>query len=170
MADTTCRQPDCEKLASTRGWCDRHYGAQYRSGLEVRTRRAAVSDVNLEELTCTCPVHGTHARMRVRRRKHGEHYVCRKCDRGQTPISKAASSRKRKYGLSTADFELMLIEQRGLCLICREAMVDIQVDHDHATGKVRGLLCRGCNVGLGFFRDDISTMKRAVHYLAGTAS
>ncbi len=58
----------------------------------------------------------------------------------------------------------MLAEQDGLCAICREAPAD-QVDHDHATKRVRGLLCFNCNGALGQFRDRPELMLRAVAYL-----
>lgn len=58
----------------------------------------------------------------------------------------------------------MLAEQKGLCAICREAPAK-HVDHDHATGRVRGLLCFNCNGALGQFRDRTDLMLRAVAYL-----
>jgi len=45
----------------------------------------------------------------------------------------------------------------------REAVM--HVDHDHKTGKIRGLLCKRCNVGMGYFKDDPSILKKAVRYL-----
>jgi len=62
----------------------------------------------------------------------------------------AASQRKRLYGLSDAAFNAMLKAQAGLCAMgCGKAAK--AVDHCHVTGKVRGILCLGCNVGLGFY-------------------
>jgi hypothetical protein len=61
----------------------------------------------------------------------------------------------------------MLAEQDGLCAICREAPAD-QVDHDHVTNRVRGLLCFNCNGALGQFRDRTELMVRAVAYLRPT--
>lgn len=58
----------------------------------------------------------------------------------------------------------MLAEQDGLCAICREAPAE-HVDHDHKTGRVRGLLCFNCNGALGQFRDRADLMLRAVAYL-----
>lgn len=56
----------------------------------------------------------------------------------------------RRYGLTQERLDEMTAEQGGLCAMgCGAAISDI--DHDHATGKVRGLLCRRCNVGLGFY-------------------
>jgi len=63
----------------------------------------------------------------------------------------------------------MLEEQGGLCAICRAAPA-AHVDHDHATGKVRGLLCFNCNGGLGQFKDRIQVLEAAIGYLREHAS
>jgi hypothetical protein len=63
-------------------------------------------------------------------------------------------------------------KQQGLCAICFKGVsgmssskVRLSVDHDHKTGKIRGLLCGACNVGLGHFKDDVSVLKKAIEYL-----
>ena len=53
-----------------------------------------------------------------------------------------------------------------MCLICSRAPA-VHVDHDHATGAIRGMLCFNCNGGLGQFKDDIDVMVRAIDYLRG---
>ena len=58
-----------------------------------------------------------------------------------------------EYGLTPEDVDRMFAEQGGLCAICREAPAVQHVDHDHATNRVRGLLCFNCNGALGQFRD-----------------
>jgi hypothetical protein len=63
----------------------------------------------------------------------------------------------------------MFAEQKGCCAICGVHQDNVtkrfSVDHNHSTGKVRGLLCQNCNAGLGNFMDDISNLKSAIEYL-----
>ena len=65
-----------------------------------------------------------------------------------------------------AYFSLLAVAA-GPCCICGRADQRITVDHDHATGKVRGLLCHSCNVALGLLGDDISRLTAAIVYLKG---
>lgn len=73
---------------------------------------------------------------------------------------------RRRYGITVEHFERMFAEQGGLCAICREAPAE-HVDHDHATGRVRALLCFNCNGALGQFRDRPELMLAAYAYLQG---
>jgi hypothetical protein len=73
---------------------------------------------------------------------------------------------KRIYGISSDDYESMLEAQNGVCWICQKSEdVKLSVDHDHDTGKVRGLLCNRCNRGIGNFDDEPELLQRAVYYL-----
>jgi hypothetical protein len=71
------------------------------------------------------------------------------------------------YGLSVEDYNAMLARQGGACAICKQAPTrrPLFVDHCHTTGKVRGLLCHGCNAALGFMRDDHTRTSAATEYL-----
>lgn len=74
----------------------------------------------------------------------------------------------RKYRIRPATYAIMLKAQGGLCGICNEPPTEgknLVVDHDHATGKVRGLLCNTCNIGLGGFKDTVGFLYAAVRYL-----
>ncbi len=69
------------------------------------------------------------------------------------------------------DFEWYWRIQNGCCAICGNAFIDstsAHVDHDHGTGKTRGLLCMLCNTGIGSLRDSIVVLKAAIRYLDGT--
>jgi hypothetical protein len=77
---------------------------------------------------------------------------------------------KRLYGLTIEQYDAMLVLQDGRCAICNRrplmAQPDLAVDHDHVTGKVRGLLCGRCNHDLlGIFGDDPGFYMRAEEYL-----
>lgn len=73
---------------------------------------------------------------------------------------------KREYGLTLEQYEKMLDGQNGKCAIClREPTKKIHVDHCHASGAVRGLLCNGCNAGIGCFEEDVERMKLAIKYV-----
>lgn len=72
------------------------------------------------------------------------------------------------YGLSEGDYEALYAAQDGRCAICRRATGRVKrlaVDHDHKTGKVRGLLCGTCNKMLGHARDEPEFFTRGREYL-----
>lgn len=73
---------------------------------------------------------------------------------------------RRKYGISAEQLAQMIEEQVGICPICLSARAR-HVDHDHETGKVRGVLCSNCNSALGHIRDDPDVMRRAMAYVEG---
>lgn len=72
--------------------------------------------------------------------------------------------RRKRYKLSAEDFDRLKEAQGGLCAICRVEPA-AAVDHCHATGEVRGLLCRGCNTAIGRLGDTSDGVLRAVAYL-----
>ena len=80
--------------------------------------------------------------------------------------SQRRTRRKRVYGVSPEEYDRMLLEQNNQCAICFIPIgYESAVDHDHLTEKVRGLLCKSCNLGLGFFKDNIIFLSNAISYL-----
>lgn len=74
--------------------------------------------------------------------------------------------RLERYGVDQDMFRKMLLEQQSCCPLCSTVLDDTaSVDHCHTTGKVRGLLCKQCNMGLGMFYDNIETFERIIDYL-----
>lgn len=71
---------------------------------------------------------------------------------------------KFRYGMSLVDLEKMMLAQKNLCKICGKEK-EMVIDHCHKTGRVRGLLCRLCNIGLGSLNDDIEILENAIKYL-----
>jgi len=82
---------------------------------------------------------------------------------------------KKRFGINLQQFLEMEEKQKGVCAICGNPEEDIDsrtnrvrdlaVDHNHKTGQIRALLCRGCNQGLGNFQEDLSRLEAAVSYL-----
>lgn len=111
------------------------------------------------------------------RAKDGLQNNCRECMSTYRKEWESNSDNQRrrklwsKYKLTLEDYDNMFWEQEGMCAICespetRNAKYNFfPVDHCHATGKVRALLCDYCNVGLGRFEDDIERLKEAIKYL-----
>ena len=94
--------------------------------------------------------------------------------RKNNPTS-TSESYKRLYGITEADYLLMLEEQNNVCKICfqpetakrNNKVKRLSVDHCHTTGKVRGLLCHKCNTTLGKYDDNPDTFTRFATYLSG---
>lgn len=121
------------------------------------------------------PLSGFH---KDTRRVTGYTDECRDCRR---VIARAAHI-LRTYGITQDQYDALYAEQEGRCAICgcddemmtipngsrnRQArrFSHLYVDHDHRTGKVRGLLCQDCNLGLGAFKDNGIILRTAAAYL-----
>jgi hypothetical protein len=127
-------------------------------------------------------------------RRRGLHSWCKTCvaddtrsrravqtddDKERLAVANRARQRRKrlaKYGLTVDDYELMLAQQNGVCAICgmpetvrqphrADGGESLAIDHDHATGRVRGLLCMMCNTAIGKLKDDPELLRSAAHYL-----
>lgn len=77
---------------------------------------------------------------------------------------------KKKFGIEYSEYEKLSEEQNNLCAICNNTENSsrnkyLAVDHDHLTGKIRGLLCTNCNRGIGLLKDSIPVLQKAIEYL-----
>jgi hypothetical protein len=104
----------------------------------------------------------------------GRHSWCKPCANAAQkasrlkhgrPERKAAWNAASRYGLNKEDHEAMVRAHGGACGICARPMNRVCIDHDHVTGKVRGLLCHRCNIRLSGVEDD-DFRTRALAYLA----
>ena len=96
---------------------------------------------------------------------------------GEAPNSRKFRRREKRmrrasvieytYGLKPEEYEQMVTSQKNLCAICgtKEEGNVLCIDHDHTTGKVRGLLCTNCNIGLGNLKDNVQIFQSAIAYL-----
>lgn len=82
----------------------------------------------------------------------------------QNPAGQLSRARKYKYGISQQEWEKLFLECEGKCQIC-SSPEEICVDHNHSTGRVRGLLCRKCNAAIGLLKETPELLLKAVEYL-----
>jgi hypothetical protein len=121
----------------------REYGRQHWSANKDRLRKQRAQ---------------THAANPERKRAYSRKY------NNEHKVEIEVRRRTRKYGLTPAGFDLLKKSQGNRCAICwRDAI--LMPDHCHFSGKVRGLLCKRCNTGLGQFKDNADLVQRAAKYL-----
>jgi hypothetical protein len=109
-------------------------------------------------------------------RPDGMVYQCKSCLNPKiTKWSKENRDKRRMAvlksatGVTSEQYKNLLNIQNNECAICQKSMElnkkYLAVDHNHSTGVVRGLLCNTCNVGLGYFRDNLDLLFNAINYL-----
>lgn len=173
MTNTPCNIEDCIEPVHSRGLCRRHYGFHHRKGTleSVATPTKAAHKLirkNTETATGICSICGE---TEIKYRKHRDYWMC------STPYSLySARSHKHSYlfdsdGDNRADEVIasrkyFFESQGGRCAICKQpSEKSLHLDHCHETQRLRGLLCRDCNLGLGFFKDDPKRLQEAIDYL-----
>lgn len=180
-----CSIPECNRPFRAKGYCRPHYRRFTEYGDALATPIAADFDVDGQRICSKC---GKKKPMKEyapdSRCKNGRKRKCRRCtaayvalwnkdDEGHirehiTALQKTALMR-RKYGEDG-----VLIHKRRLagegCDICGHRTTRMAVDHDHETGKVRGLLCKECNWTLGLVNDDSNRLRKMADYLDRIAS
>lgn len=118
------------------------------------------------------------------RRKNRRRYDCRDCRsnmamaRGYYKKPRPHQTREylqnrdllRYFGITLDQYNELLQKQDGCCALCGNPPTTrrLAVDHDHQTGRIRGLLCGWCNRALGLFRDDPALLTKAIGYLEGS--
>ncbi len=124
-----------------------------------------------------------HVRKRTPRDPCGHRAWCKKCESRANRERFASKHGDRyrlyhknwnlvsKYGITLEQYQEMMDAQGGLCAICRKSPLEkegkkyLVVDHDHVTGRIRGLLCNDCNIGIGKLGDTTEGVAAALKYL-----
>ena len=127
---------------------------------------------------CTKPLTDFYKTGRKNDKPDARHYVCKECTKERVkqnhcPETYRKQHLQRTYGITPEEYDAMLVEQNNECACCGTNKPGntrrnkyFVVDHDHTTGKVRGLLCHQCNTALGLVRDNPNTLSEMLSYLA----
>jgi len=125
----------------------------------------------------TCGVEKQITEFYMRDKKTGRrHSACKECDKARVKARHQANpdrtknnDLKRMYGITLEEHTKMFEKQNGVCAICKKPgdgkWKKLCVDHCHTTGKVRGLLCKRCNIALGEVRDNTHILQSMIEYL-----
>ena len=106
--------------------------------------------------------------------KDGLGFWCKDCvgDHNNSPAARSSQLKwqlKKRFDINVETYDIMFDKQEGRCAICSRRQDELKqrltVDHNHVTGKIRGLLCFDCNTSLGHFREDITLLEKAIVYL-----
>lgn len=98
--------------------------------------------------------------------KDRRQYMCKTC----TSKRDRRVGLQKKYGITLKEYDQLFQQQNGMCAICGTDKPSGRwnrfcVDHDHITGRVRALLCNGCNQGIGYLNDDPELLEKAAEYI-----
>jgi len=94
----------------------------------------------------------------------GWNTYCDPCNVSERKIYWEEKMRFDRYGITKEIYIATLDEQKGSCYACSSTH-KLCIDHDHLTGKVRGILCHNCNVSLGLLKDNKETLEKLIKYL-----
>jgi len=175
----TCSVEGCDSPCRSAGsrYCEKHYMRLRRTGNTASAYREATGSC----LFCATPTPGVYCtplcQDRDRRpRRAPQREACAVCASpipssrrwDATTCSTVCNREKHRlarYGLSPQAYQAMLLGQGGGCAICGESE-KLVIDHNHQPGEVRGVLCSGCNTGIGMLGDSVSRLTAAASYLA----
>ena len=137
-----CKFEGCDRKSRSAGFCGAHYWQRW-SGKELTTLRPKIANGKATKFE---------------RREQSRRW-----------------NRKLNYNVTENEFLTMLVLQDSKCAICSQdfpikeqrvnRVASVSIDHDHVTGKVRGILCFHCNTGLGHFKDNQENLAKAILYL-----
>jgi hypothetical protein len=153
-AKRTCSFDGCEKPRKAKGLCSGHWRQQHRGAdlSQLANRNTVVDGLKF----CA----GCEQTLPVERFGKKHHYHTELCK-----LCRNIKSRSVTYGISIDEVRALLARP---CDVCGDAMTSLKthhIDHCHDTGKVRGVLCHGCNTALGLVREDTQVLRALISYI-----
>jgi hypothetical protein len=145
-------------------------------GSESLSRNSPPIGVLLKAVKCPTCGETDRTKFYVNKKGYKASSICRECHKkkclerwhSQTMIEKHATRVKKLYGIEPEQYKQMHVDQDGKCAICGvepKTKRGLHIDHCHDTGVIRGLLCGGCNTGIGLLQENPEIMTKAIEYL-----
>jgi len=107
--------------------------------------------------------------LRSRCKQCGKMFASEPVNKEEHKLKKREYDLKKDFGISLNEYNDIYMLQNGQCGICgihqKDLKISLSVDHDHLTGKIRGLLCTKCNTALGLYNDNEETLLKAILWL-----
>lgn len=156
-----CKINNCDKIYHAKGLCRKHY-------IKFKKYGDPLIVINNVEHNGICSIKDCNNKYYAK--NYCEHHY------NYTPVKKKARKKYnlKMYNLTPEEYEQMLKNQDNKCAICNNYQTttkpngeirDLDVDHNHKTGKIRGLLCGSCNTGLGLLKEDVLILQNVIKYL-----
>lgn len=137
-----------------------------------RKARTKIVDGIIQKLCGSCKEFKILEDFHIKRNNQSGHSSwCKKCFSEYMKVKNSNKEYVRNkwlktaYGITIEDYDKLYTNQNGKCAICKNNFDLLMVDHEHSSGKIRGLLCDDCNQGIGRFKDNIDILKSAIFYL-----
>lgn len=171
MSKPTCSTPECEEPSRARGRCQRCY-TRYRRSPEYQLLQRdlhSLTDIDPDTRRAVCSICGPSKICR----NGPDAYVCSGLVKVLNKKYKQNGGSRRYrmraiYNISEGEYNSLYAAQGGCCAICRKPCTknkNLSIDHDHRTGRIRGLLCSNCNLGIGKLGDTLESILAVAEYL-----
>lgn len=185
MSTLLCNAPFCQNTRNyNHAWCGEHrwdrekykikpykellpYWCLKRCDLHgyLKPNKVYINPANKSKLCIQCTKDNAPPYDPIKQKFYNDRY----------PEKRKNMRLQKRYKISIDDYQKLLIKQNSKCALCEISIKEHQkrkgtnhwfaVDHCHVSGKIRGLLCFKCNMGLGYFNDDLSLLETALKYL-----
>ncbi len=182
MGKAICTLEGCDTVGVIRrGMCPKHYSRWRATGDPHVLRGYRRSDIKPDATSKVCTGCGVLKSLDAYSKGSdpcGKKYRCKACSTKALQVwrhvnadrnkrQKRGASLRRYYGMTHDEYDRMVADQAGVCAICGHPPIkgDLNVDHDHVTGRIRQLLCGPCNRGLGQFFENPEVLAAAAAYL-----
>jgi len=162
-----CKRPENDSYRGKCKKCSKGYKLSQQDKL-IRTQE--LFSIGLRECSKCKTLQSLEEFSVDKHTKYGITSNCKTCIRARVNPGSKNRSLLYKYKIDLTQFKQMIVDQNNQCAICKTSLENMDVksihtDHCHTTGKVRGILCKHCNFGLGWFKDDTELLENAITYL-----